>query len=364
MQPYGKHPDYVVWQTEPYNGEPPAGLLRQSHITPLDLFYTRNHGPVPTVEAATYRLAVGGLVRAPLSLSLADLHQSFPRVTQTTTLQCAGNRRTQLLAVAPIPGEVPWQDGAISSATWGGVLLRDVLAEAGVEPAARHVAGMGLDQVERHGHDVGFGGSIPLVAAVHLEALLAFEMNGAPLTPLHGFPLRLVVPGYIGARSVKWLASLTLQAEPTAQYFQSHAYKIFPPHIGPQTVDWEQGLMLGELSVTAAITTPRDGAVAPAGPLRVEGYAMAGGSRTIERVDVSTDGGATWQVARLTTPRQPGVWAFWEADVAAPTGGEIIARAWDSAANTQPEDLRAIWNFKGYMNNAWARVRVSSVGSH
>lgn len=359
MQPHGKHSDYVVWQTEPYNGEPPAALLRQSLVTPLDLFYTRNHGPVPEVDAATYRLSIDGLVRASRSLSLTDLREGFPRVTQTTTLQCAGNRRTDLLAIAPIPGEVPWQDGAISTATWGGTLLRDVLAEVGVDPAARHVAFMGLDHVERHGHDVGFGGSIPLAAALHLDALLAFEMNGAPLTPLHGFPLRLVVPGYIGARSVKWLASLSLQLEPSTQYFQSHAYKVFPPHIGPQTVDWEQGLMLGELSVTAAITTPRDGATVPVGPLRVEGYAMAGGSRTVERVDVSSDGGATWQVARLTTPRQPGVWVFWEADVDVPPGGgEIVARAWDSAANTQPEDIRAIWNFKGYMNNAWARVNV------
>lgn len=363
MKPHGKHEAYHVWQDDPYNGEPPLDLLRAHFVTPLDLFYTRNHGSAPAVDAQTYRLVVDGLVRTPLRLSLAELQEHFPQVTLTATLQCAGNRRTELLDIAPIPGEVAWQAGAISNATWGGVLLRDVLALAGVTAEAHHVAVMGLDHVERHGEPVGFGGSIPLPAALHLNTLLALTMNGEPLAPVHGFPLRLLVPGYIGARSVKWLASLTLQPEPSDQYFQSHAYKLFPPHVSPLSVDWDRGLSLGETSVTAAICAPQPGAIVAAGPLRVEGYAMAGGARRVERVDVSVNGGRTWREARLAEAGGPGVWTFWEADVVAPGGDvEIIARAWDSAANTQPEDMRAIWNFKGYMNNAWHRVKVRAAG--
>src|SRR5262249_9376631 len=151
------------------------------------------HGDIPAVDPGSYRLEVGGLVRRPLSLSLAEI-RALPAATFTATLECAGNRRTELAAVEPIPGELPWDEDAIGNALWTGTALGPVLAAAGPLPAARHVAFQGLDHVERHGESVGFGGSIPIEKALSPEVLLAYEMNGVPLPSSHGAPLRALVP--------------------------------------------------------------------------------------------------------------------------------------------------------------------------
>jgi sulfite oxidase len=356
----GKHEGLLVWQEEPFNAEPPLDLLRENFVTPTELFFARNHAPFPAVDPSQYRLSIGGLVERALSLSLEEIREQFPRRTQLVTLQCAGNRRQELMEVAPIPGEVSWGLAAVSNAEWAGVALRDLLLAAGIAEEGRHVAFLGLDEVEKHGERFGFGGSIPLRKALEAEVLLAYEMNGAPLSPAHGYPLRAVVPGYIGARSVKWLSEITVQRKPSSNYYQAHAYKLFPPHVTQETVDWERGLMLGELPVNAVICHPREGEPVPAGPVRVQGYAITGGNRTVERVDLSLDGGETWQVAELAGDALPGAWRFWEATVMLPAGEtQVLARAWDSSANTQPEQVAPLWNFKGYANNAWHRVMVT-----
>lgn len=363
MQPFDKHPDLIVRQEHPFNGGPPLPLLRQAFVTPTPLFYVRNHGTVPQIDPARYRLSINGMVKRSFGLSLDEIRNRFSKVTVMATLECAGNRRSELMAVAPIPGEVAWGAEAISNATWGGVRLREVLEAAGVEGDAKHVAFIGLDEVERHGDTFGFGGSIPIEKAMSADVLLAYEMNGQPLTPVHGFPLRVIVPGYIGARSVKWLDHITLQAGPSANYFQAHAYKLFPPDVRPETADWSQGQMLGALSVNAVICRPTEGEVIPAGVVLVQGYAIAGDGQRIERVELSADGATTWIQAKLAAEDQPGVWRFWEARLDLAAGEhQLIARAWDSAGHTQPEDASSIWNFKGYMNNAWHRVQFA-VGS-
>lgn len=357
--PFDKHPALLVREQQPFNAGPPPALQRQDFVTPSELFFVRNHGTVPAIDPTSYRLTIGGMVGRPLSLSLDELRDRFPSVALTVTLQCAGNRRSELMAVEPIPQEAAWATEAISNAQWRGVPLREVLLAAEFATDATHVAFDSLDEVERHGRRFGFGGSIPLDKALGAEVLLAYEMNGAPLPPTHGFPLRVVTPGYIGARSVKWLAGITLQTEPSDNYFQAHAYKLFPPHIRAATVDWASGLMLGELSISAVISSPLAGATLPAGEVLIQGYALAGGGRRIERVDVSSDGGETWMIAELVAQQPPWAWCFWEARLAlAPGAHQLVARAWDSAANTQPEDIRKIWNFKGYMNNAWHRIDV------
>jgi sulfite oxidase len=381
--PFGKHPDLLVRQQDPFNAGPPQQHIRRSFLTPKELFFVRNHGAVPEVDLFSYRLTVGGRVKRPLRFSLEEIHR-LPKVKVTATLQCAGNRRDELVRVAPIPHELEWHSEAISTAEWAGVRLRDLLAAVEPDAEARHVAFLGLDETERLGQRFCFGGSIPLDKALNPEVLLAYEMNGEPLPPVHGAPLRVVVPGYIGARSVKWLSSVTLQEEPSDNYFQARAYRMFPPHVGregrnghdtpPQEIDWDSGLMLGELSVSSVITSPLEGAeVQPDadGEVKVQGWAMAGGGRTVARVDLSTDGGRTWTVATLEPDARSGPWSWrlWEGKLRLPPAApgtpgdyEIVCRAWDSATHTQPEDPAHVWNFKGYMNNAWHRVRVTCAG--
>lgn len=357
MTPAGKHPDVVVWSEEPLNAEAPLPLLGRFDVTPTELFYVRNHGRVPDVDAAAYRLEVDGMVATPLAFTLDELRERFATVTVEATLACAGNRRAELAAVRPIGDEIPWGAGAIGNARWTGVRLRDVLRAVGVPPGARHVAFTGLDVAFVDGAS-RFGGSIPLAKALAADAVLAWAMNGEPLQPAHGFPLRAVVPGYIGARSIKWLATVTVQAEPSSNYFQARAYRLFPPDSAVASDRATAGLELGELSVTSALCRLGNGGAAGS-RLVAEGYALAGGERTVERVDVSLDGGRTWTVATLTGARTPGAWRLWRAELEVGSDDdEVLVRAWDSAANTQPDDAAHVWNPKGYMNNAWHRVPV------
>jgi sulfite oxidase len=292
-----------------------------------------------------------------LRLPLQSLQREFAPSTVTATLQCAGNRRQELAAVRSIEGEIPWDAEAVGTAVWTGVPLAEVLRAAGVRPAARHVHFLGLDTVA--GDTQGFGGSIPIEKATNPETLLAYEMNGSPLLSLHGFPLRVVVPGYIGARSVKWLQSISVAAEPSPNYFQSHAYKLFPSDVRADTVDWGAGVTLTEPPVSAVICVPREGRRVRAGPLSTTGYAFAG-SRQIARVEVSIDGGVRWETARLVGDARPWTWRFWEASLRLRPGRQqIIVRAEDSAGASQPADPTEVWNFKGYVNNAWHRVMVA-----
>lgn len=363
MEKYNKHPSFIVKEGEPFNGEPPLSSLLQSFVTPVPLFFARNHGTVPEVEPQAYRLSITGMVEKPLSLSLDDLRNHFPRQAVTATLQCAGNRRSELMAVEPIPGEVAWDAAAISTAVWSGFPLQEILQEAGVQPGAKHIAFTGLDEVHRHGQSFGFGGSIPLSKAESSEVLLADEINGETLTPVHGFPLRLVVPGYIGARSVKWISEISVQSTPSDNYFYTRAYQLFSPQMRAESVDWERGIKLGELPINSVICNPGPGAQVATNPVMVQGYAISSGGRSIERVDVSADGGENWVTARLSGENAQWAWRLWEASLELrPGSNQIIARAWDSAANTQPEEVKSIWNFKGYMNNAWHRVSVHFPG--
>lgn len=362
-----KHEKFIVHTISPYNAEPPLELLRENFVTPRELFYVRNHGDVPEIDAQRFRLVVNGMVERELELSLDTLLNDFPKRTVMATLQCAGNRRDQLMALKEIPGEVAWQAGAIGNAFWSGVPLKEILNAAGIKIGAQYIAFMGAEEVIRRRENVGFGGSIEIAKALSAEVLLAYEMNGAPLEPLHGFPLRVIAPGYIGARSVKWLTQITAQALSSKNYFQAHAYQLFPPQTNAETADWNAGLQLGELAVNCVITSPRAGqAFSPSllkgegwGEVTVQGYALTGGGRNIARVDVSSDGGNSWTTAHLTQGDQHWAWTFWETKLKLASGEhEIVARALDSASNTQPEDARHVWNFKGYMNNAWHRVQV------
>ncbi|HEV2458130.1 MAG TPA: molybdopterin-dependent oxidoreductase [Ktedonobacterales bacterium] len=353
-----KDPALVVRETQPFNAGTPLDRLCQSFVTPCELFYVRNHGDVPEISADGYTLTITGMVRTPLRLTPTELRRRFTHRTLAATLECAGNRRDELARLAPIPRELLWGADAIGNALWGGVALADVLSAAGIEPQAKHVAFTGLDQIAKQGRRFGFGASIPLDKALSPEVLLAYEMNGAPLASIHGYPLRVVVPGYIGARSVKWLAEVRAQAEPSANYYQAHAYKLFPPEVTAETVDWSQGTMLGQQPISAVICIPAEGARVPGERVIVRGYAYAGG-RGVARVEVSCDGQAPWTEATLKPEQGPWTWRLWEAALSLhPETRQIVARAWDGDGNGQPEDLAATWNFKGYLNTAWHRITI------
>ena len=360
---FRKRPEIEVRKEHPYNAETPPDLLRQSFITPTESFYVRSHGNVPEVDPERYGLKISGLVERPLALSLGEIRSSFPKTEFVSTLYCAGNRRVELMERSPMPGKVAWNVGAAGNAAWGGVLLRDVLRVAGVKDAARHAAFTGLDLDVESGTDAPFGGSVPIDKAASEGVLLAYEMNGEPLASEHGFPLRVVVGGYVGARSVKWLSEISLQTGPSDNHYQAVEYKLFPPHVTAETADHSEGEMLGEIPLNAVICTPEGDETLGQGPAVLRGYALAGGDRRVERVEVSSNGGKSWTQATLM---QEGgglaAWRFWEAGLELEPGEyEILARATDSDSGTQPETVEEVWNFQGYANNAWHRIPVRVV---
>ncbi len=358
---WDKRSDMVVHQQDPYNAEPPRAALAGEVFTRVDTFYSRNHGPIQQIDPDGWRLSVDGLVRRPLSLSLEDLRGGFAEHELPATLQCAGNRREGFLPIRDIPGEAPWGSGATSTARWAGARLADVLAAAGPRVGAAHAAFSAPD-VSQIAHPVQpYGSSIPLAKALGLEVLLAWSMNGAPLTAAHGAPLRVVVPGFIGARSVKWLQAVTVGDRPSDNWFQATAYRVLPAGADPLAAGPGDGISLAEVALNAEILSPDVGATVAAGPVDVRGYAFAGGGRGVARVDVSTDDGISWVQADLGGDRGPWVWRQWTAQVVLPQGERLLtARAWDTAGASMPEDPRHLWNPKGYVNNSWARVPVTA----
>ena len=347
--------DLLFLSDDPRNAEPLPEALSESFITPVERLYIRTHGTTPEIDASGYALTVDGLVENPLRLSLADLGR-FERVEAAALLCCAGNRRTEMHALAPTPGEEPWGPAALGTGLWRGVRLADVLAEAGVQDGAAHVAFESVDEVEKDGRTFGYGSSIPLAKALAPEVLLADGLDGRPLTPDHGAPLRAVVPGFIGARSVKWLARVTVQREESSNHFQRRAYKLFPPEVQKATADWGSRPAIQGLPLNAVLTRPGPNEALRPGTVRLQGYAYSGGGRAVGRVEVSTDAGATWADATLGGDGSRWTWRLWSLDADLAAGVyEILVRASDGERE-QPRSVTETWNFKGYLHNAWHRT--------
>jgi sulfite oxidase len=327
-------------------------------ITPTEHFFTRSHASVPTIDPATWRLNVEGLVDRPAAWTLDELGARFSRRQVAATMICAGLRRDEFLSVGPLPGELPWGPEPASTGRWTGIALGDVLEAVGVNARARHVELIGLDQVERHGQRFGFGGSVDLAKAMSGDVLLASELNGGPLPSAHGFPLRAVVPGWIGARSVKWLGRIVLREDPSPNYFQSKAYRV-QREINPgDPRDVSAGTALSGVPLNTVIVEPMPGQVVPAGPVCVRGWAMGSSGSRLAAIEVSA-GGDHWIPARISAEGEPWTWTFWEVEVRLPPGDHaIMARATDRTGATQPASVGGVWNVKGYNNNAWHRVAV------
>ncbi|KYQ93956.1 putative sulfite oxidase [Tieghemostelium lacteum] len=386
---YSKEPErkleqFIINCKEPFNAEPTPSQLISNFITPTENFYVRNHAPVPDIDVSTYILKVDGLVGKALSLTMRDIKERFPKVTITAHLQCAGNRRTMMSEYKKVKG-VGWGIASLSNATWSGCRLRDVLVEAkafGKDLGALHACFWGLDIgcVEDNGKP--YGSSITMEKAMELDGdvLLAYEMNGETLTRDHGFPLRVIAPGIIGARSVKWLDKITVSSNESESFFQQRDYKIFHNGVDWHNVSqyWDKTPSLQELSVQSAICLPAPGSSLYL-PFQIMGYATSGGGRKIERVDISLDGGVTWDYSDLMNEDKGPVnkywsWAFFRYNLTADKFQfapgmiekdiQIVCRAWDNSSNTQPKDVKDIWNLRGVMNNSWHQVNVKVINKN
>jgi DMSO/TMAO reductase YedYZ molybdopterin-dependent catalytic subunit len=326
----------------------PLEALRYD-ITPAGLHYLLIHYDIPAVDAAVFRLEVAGAVERSLSLSLEELRER-PRVAMPVTFECAGNGRAFL---QPRPLSQPWLTEAVGTAEWGGTPLAPLLEDAGVRPGAIEALFSGLDQGVEGGTRQAYERSLPL--ADTRDALLAYEMNGEPLLPQHGFPLRLVVPGWYGMTNVKWLARITLLERPFEGYQNTVAYRMYDRN-------GEPGDLLTRMLPRSLMVPPgvpdfmsRERHLEP-GPTTLSGRAWSGFGE-IERVEVSTDGGATFAPAELDEPLGEAAWRGWRHTWEARPGEHVLcSRATDAAGNTQP--LSAPWNLKGYANNALERIPV------
>lgn len=350
----------VVRTEQPFNAEGPLDKLSQSFHTPFEHFYVRSNGHIPKLKPDEYRLSIEGLVNKPLTFSLHGLAETFRRRSADATLMCAGNRRREHSAVKKVGG-VQWDAGAIGTAQWHGFALADVLRAAGLKESAKHVWFESLDEVVEEGKTIHFGASIPLAKALADDkdvpgALLAHGMNGEPLPPEHGFPLRAIVPGFIGARSVKWLGKIIVSDRPSDNYFLDRSYKVVQKGEPAELAATEP---IYQFPITSAICLPAADAKVDV-EFKVSGYALPPGlpGRTIAKVEISADGGKTWKTAELTHASKPFCWQLWRAKLTLPAGRHtLVVRATDSAGALQPEKVE--WNLKGYLYNAWPRVEVS-----
>jgi DMSO/TMAO reductase YedYZ molybdopterin-dependent catalytic subunit len=322
-------------------------------ITPAGLHYLLIHYDIPDVDADAWTLSVDGRVAQPLTLTLAELRNRSAHDV-TATMECAGNGRALL---APHVVSQPWLLEAVGNATWTGVPLRTILEEAELLDGAVEVVFTGLDRGFEKGVEQSYQRSLELDVALADDVLLAYEMNGAPLLPQHGFPLRLLVPGWYGMTNVKWLAGITVVDKAFQGYQHTAAYRY-------REDEEDEGTPVTRMQPRSLMVPPgipdfntRERTV-PAGPCVLEGRAWSGWG-PVTRVEVSTDGGGTWADAQLETLDSRWGWRGWRFEWAADEPGEYVlcCRAHDEAGNVQPEE--AIWNVGGYSNNAPQRVPVT-----
>ena len=390
-----RSPLLEVLSQRPFNAETPGKLLPPTYLTPVEVFFVRNHLPVPEVDPDEYRLQIclgsdgkQDDLKQLAELTLADLKTKFKPHSVDSIVQCSGNRRSDLKKIKEIKG-LNWKVGAIGNARWTGVKLLDVLKSLGIEAeefnghCIKHIQMEGLD-CDMSGQSYGASISSDLVFDPARSVLLAYEMNGQPLTRDHGFPIRLVAPGVTGARNVKWLGRIILSSEESHSHWQRKDYKSFSPNIDMFNLNFDESASVQETPVQSAICDPQDGDEMLVqlvdegnGTLPVSGYAFSGGGKMIIRVDVSTDGGQTWITAKLLdVPKQADglpdytarnhtySWTRWSIDVPIPEeilaskAGDmsILCRAFDTSYNSQPERPETVWNVRGVVNNSWHRI--------
>jgi len=375
-----RHPSLIVHTKRPFNAEP-SNLALQEMYTPKGQHYRRTHAPVPLVDNEKYRLSLqieqDDKVRMEIkSISLADIKRTIQKQI-SVTMMCTGNRRGEYNAYGSTMG-LPWHNGSISTAKWKGAALKQVLNDAGIYYA---------DMVKRGYAFLTFWGmedyhiSIPLEKAMNVngDCILAHAMNDEPIPRDHGAPLRGIIPGYVGARSVKWIDKIIIMKQPVEGMHQTGiAYKQLPPNYKKLSKALKP--MIAEappidiIPVTSAVTGPDHQSSVIRGQMHtVKGYAYSGGGRAVFRVDVSTDNGKTWNQAKLKRADAQGIrcnkawaWSQWSYDFKVPHNVKelnICCKAIDDQYNQQPHNVEPIWNMRGILNTSWGKVTVKTHGS-
>jgi DMSO/TMAO reductase YedYZ molybdopterin-dependent catalytic subunit len=328
----------IILNARPLDAEAPLTALRTLE-TPLENFFVRSHNGVPAQMPPRWTLTIDGEVATPVELSLDEI-RALPSVKRLVTTECSGNGRGRYRL--PNTGGVQWGLGAVSTATWTGVPFSTLIERAGPKATAMH---FWMEPADR--------GALPTAPTflrslerdvVMRDALVAYEMNGEPIPFLHGGPLRLIMPGWFGMASTKWLQHIHARPTPSDNPYFVKSYR------------YPDGTPVQNLKVKSLITTPLEGARLSTGTVKVSGTAWTG-TGTVEKVELSADGGRSWSPARFSSPAQPGAWRLWEGEIAVTAPGEhsVLARATDTQGNVQP--MQATPNPSGYANNSIHEVR-------
>jgi sulfite oxidase len=349
----------LVHQESPFNAE----SLCREYITPNAEWYNRSHHAVPDIKPDEYQLEINGIgIKKPIRLGLAQI-MDFPKQTVMATMQCGGNRRKEFNQVKPVQG-IAWGTGAISNAVWGGVYLKDILARFDIDTSE-------TKHIQFYGYDNPYDASVPINKLDHV--FIAYEMNGEPLPSDHGYPVRSLALGSIGARSVKWLKEIRLADQESHSVWQRGLpYKSLNSSVGKlsDVPDISAMPSVTDLPIQSSIFC-HDGQKVKIGPdskLVLNGFAWSGGGRRVIRVEVSIDNGQTWHQASLNegNDQEPGkawAWTFWKADIKIDQSErlkeyQVICRAVDEGMNMQPEKLETIWNMRGILNNSWHQIKI------
>lgn len=368
-----KHPDMLHLLQFPYNGEPPKRLVTAKPVTPNSLHFIRNHGGIPDIEQDKWFLTLDGLVKNPRNFTLAELQDEsvFPRMEKLVTIQCSGTRRIEQIQMYAGEGDeminAPWAEGAIGTARYVGVSLKKVIkACGGMAEGGKHLEFHGADTYFKQNELMNYLVSVPWSKVKANEVMLVWEMNGEPLPKIHGFPLRVVVMGYIGARSVKWLYRIRGLPHPTRAPVQSKEYLYFNQQVGKHNQMPTLGIQIQEMPVSSAIMSPwNKQVVVHEGSIAMKGWAYSGGGRWPERVELSADGGFSWYAIppeKMST-KHKFAWRTWEYSLPCDVEGwiELVVRCWDNSLNTQPLDVRNAWNWGLHVTSSCHRVKIYSV---
>ncbi|XP_077213361.1 nitrate reductase [NADH]-like [Tasmannia lanceolata] len=382
-----RHPSLIrLTGKHPFNSEPPlTKLMHHGFITPASIHYVRSHGAVPKANWDDWTVEICGLVKRPTKFTMSQLVNEFKPSEFPVTLVCAGNRRKEQNMVKQTIG-FNWGSAGISTSVWCGVRLRDVLKRCGVfsrKKGALNVCFEGAEDLPGGGGSK-YGTSIRIEVAMDpsRDILIAYMQNMEVLTPDHGFPVRMIIPGFIGGRMVKWLKRIIVTTEESQNYYHYRDNKVLPSHVDDELANaeawwYKPEYVINELNINSVVTSPGHEEILNLNsatmqkPYKLRGYAYSGGGKKVTRVEVTMDGGDTWVVCSIERPEKPNkygrywCWCFWSLEVEVLDllrSKEIAVRAWDETHNTQPEKL--IWNLMGMMNNCWFRVKMNVCKPH